>query len=130
MAAGNILQNMNTDTLKSEHARQLERELAEARKLRDLYKESMEVAREQCDILQDELAESEKTRQQLAYVHVFAVERAQQYEDQRDTLAEALRELLDALGARSRAHELIGHGVSECRAQEIIALAAVKGVTP
>jgi chromosome segregation ATPase len=68
----------------------LQRELAEARKERDAYKVNMEVARETCDILQDEIAESEKMRKQLAYAHVFAVERAQQYEDQRDALVEAL----------------------------------------
>lgn len=46
---------------------------------------------------------------------------------QRDMLAEALTELLDALGATRKPHELIGYGIAEHRAQEIAALAAVKG---
>jgi hypothetical protein len=46
---------------------------------------------------------------------------------QRDTLAESLTELLDALGATHKPHELIGYGIAQHRAQEIVALAAVKG---
>jgi predicted RNase H-like HicB family nuclease len=46
---------------------------------------------------------------------------------QRDTLAEALTELLDALGATHKPYELIGYGIAEHRAQEITALATAKG---
>ncbi len=46
---------------------------------------------------------------------------------QRDRLAESLTELLDALGATHKPHELIGYGITEHRAQEIVALAAAKG---
>lgn len=56
-----------------------------------------------------------------------AVLREHRMQEQRDTLAEALTELLDALGATRKPHELIGYGIAEHRAQEIVALAAVKG---
>jgi chromosome segregation ATPase len=86
------------DTLNSKNLK-LEYELAEERKKETLFIEAMEGAITKIDAL----------------------------EKQRDTLAEALLELLDALGATSKPHELMGYGISKYRAQQIIALAAAKG---
>lgn len=123
---------------------QLERELAEAVRERDDLRivmernqPGMDRAQEMLDggrwagfpLIEGVTAELAEAREQL---EDFEIEATNAINDivrvkyQRDTLAEALTELLDALGATHKPHELIGYGIAEHRAQEIVALAAVK----
>ncbi len=60
-------------------------------------------------------------------MHEFHRNEIQGLEQQRDRLEQALVEVLDALGATHKPHELEGYGVTRKRAKEIVAIAAVKG---
>ena len=115
-------------------AKQLERELAEARKQRDNLQRQNELVRNEslicadCDaIRKEEYDKAIEQRDALAKGFDAAQQAIVKAVKQRDTLAEALLELLCALGATSKPHELMGYGISKYRAQQIIALAAVKG---
>jgi hypothetical protein len=77
--------------------------------------------------LDRELAEARKQLEDFEIEATNAINDIMRVKYQRDTLAESLTELLDALGATHKPHELIGYGIAKHRAQEIVDLAAVKG---
>jgi chromosome segregation ATPase len=118
-----------------EWAKTLEKELTEAREIVEMQKETMRQMREQYGFgernvmreLRQEIENLNKIIDAATNSANASHLRAIEYQSQRGTLAEALTELLDALGATRKPYELIGYGIAEHRAQEIAALAAVKG---